>query len=161
MTRRTATAGFALAAATAAAGAAVAGGNDATGAQPARSLDLVLRLPEAQVTQVDAPPPHSDANPEDSPGDAVVLHAPVRKPGGAKAGQIDAVFTATAGGDREQIVGTFTLGRNQIAVQGIDGAAPVDRVAIVGGTGRFAGARGTLTAREMGAQRHFHLSFQR
>jgi hypothetical protein len=161
MTRRTATAGIALAAVTAAIGAAVAAGDDAPGAQAARSLDLVLRLPEAQVTQVDAPPAHSDANPEDSPGDAIVLHAPVRKPAGGKAGQIDAVFTATSGGDREQIVATFTLRRGQISVQGIDGAATVDRVAIVGGTGRFAGSHGTLTAREMGAQRRFHASFER
>jgi hypothetical protein len=161
VTRRTATAGLALAALTAAVGAVVAGGNDAAATRAARSLDLVLRLPEARVTQVDAPPAHSNTNPQDSPGDAIVLHAPVRKPAGAKVGQIDAVFTATAGSDREQIVCTITLGRNQIAVQGIDGAASVDRVAIVGGTGRFAGARGTLTARETGAQRRFHLSFER
>jgi hypothetical protein len=160
MTRRTATAALALAAVTAAIAVAVAERNDAAGAQAARSLDLVLRLPEAQVTRVDAPPAHSDANPEDSPGDSIVLHAPVRNPSGAKAGQIDAVFTATAGGDREQIVATFTLRRGQISVQGIDGAETVDRVAIAGGTGRYAGARGTLTAREMGAQRRFHLTYE-
>jgi hypothetical protein len=160
MTRRTATAALALAAITAAIAVAVAERNDAAGAQAARSLDLVMRLPEAQVTQVDAPPAHSDANPEDSPGDAIVLHAPVHEPAGPKAGQIDAVFTATAGSDREQIVATFTLGRDQIALQGIDGAAPLDRVAIVGGTGRYAGARGTLTARETGAARRFHLTYK-
>ena len=160
MTRKTATAALALAATTAAAGALVADGSRATAARAPKALELVLRLSEAQVSQIDAPPLHS-TQPADSPGDAIVLHAPVHKRTGAKAGLIDAVFTATARGDREQVVATFTVGRDQIAVQGIDGAATTDRGAILGGTGRYAAARGTLTATQQGATRRFRFSFRR
>jgi hypothetical protein len=157
MTRTTGITALSLAALALGAGATV-GSTDSTSH---KSLRLVLRLPEAQVTQVDAPPAHSAAAPEDSPGDAVVLHAPVRRSAGAKAGQLDAVFTATARGDREQVVGTFTVGGDQISVQGIDGPAETDRVAITGGTGRYAGARGTVTSRSKGPERRFYFVFVR
>jgi hypothetical protein len=161
MNHRTATAALLLAATSIPTGALIAAQTGAAGATTPTSLDLVLRLPEARATQVDAPPLHSAAKPDDSPGDAVVLHAPVHRPGGAKAGLIDAVFTTTATADREQILATFSVGPDQIAVQGIDAAASTDHVAIVGGTGRYAGAHGTLTSTEAGPQRRFHFTFRR
>jgi len=53
---------------------------------------------------------------------------------------------------------TITLPDGSIAAQGIDAAAATDALAIVGGTGRYDGARGTLTATEGGGTIELHLA---
>jgi aminoglycoside-2''-adenylyltransferase len=67
--------------------------------------------------------------------------------------RINATFLTTAPGTSakddgsEQLTGTVRLPQGQISVLGTVGAyARVAHVAIVGGTGRYAGARGDVTA---------------
>jgi hypothetical protein len=71
----------------------------------------------------------------------------------SRIGTIDATFLTTAPGTdarhdgSEQLTATLRLPGGQIAVLGNVGAfARVTHVAIVGGTGRYAGARGDVTA---------------
>ena len=79
-------------------------------------------------------------------GGQVILNGPLRGSDGAKAGVLDAVFTTTASNAREQLVITLTLPEGSITAQGIDAAASSDTLAITGGTRRYDGTRGTLTA---------------
>jgi hypothetical protein len=120
----------------------------------ATTLDLALDGRHAVRTFVEAPPRHSAGAPDDSPGDTVVLHAPVLDGNGARIGVIDATFVTTARGSSakrdgsEQLTGTLRLPGGQIAVLGTVGAyARISHVAIIGGTGRYTGARGAITAR--------------
>jgi hypothetical protein len=118
------------------------------------TLDLAVDGRHAIRTLVDAPPRHSRGVADDSPGDAVVLHAPLLGPNGKGVGLIDGTFVTTATGTSakqdgtELLTATLTLtGGGQLAIQGIVGAfASTTHVAIVGGTGRYAGARGEVTA---------------
>jgi hypothetical protein len=126
---------------------ALAGG--ATGS----TLDLALDARHAIRTYVDAPPKHTSGAPDDSPGDTVILHARLLDRHGKRVGVIDATFVTTATGTdakhdgSEQLTGTLRLADGQIAVLGTVGAYDrTTHVAIIGGTGRYTGARGDVTA---------------
>lgn len=138
-------------AATAAGVVALDGSPTEAGASPPRPLDIVLRQSEAHVTMVPGSQ-HPAGQQGQSPGDIVVMNGPVRDWGsGRLRGQVDATFTATrtatAKGDREQDIGTFSIGGDQISVLGVSetGSPTAKTVGIIGGTGRFATARGTVT----------------
>jgi hypothetical protein len=114
--------GAAFLAGGAASAAAEAGGN-------VSAVDLAIDGQHATRTFVDAAPKHT------------------------RTATIDATFVTTAPGTSakhdgsEQLTGTLRLPQGQIAVLGTVGAyVRVTHVAIVGGTGRYAGARGDVTA---------------
>jgi hypothetical protein len=118
------------------------------------TLDLALDGQHATRTYVDAAPRHTRRAPNDSPGDTIVLHAPLADAHGTRTGTIDATFLTTAPGTSakhdgsEQLTGTLTFADgSELAVPGVVGAfARTSHVAIVGGTGKYAGARGQITA---------------
>jgi hypothetical protein len=127
------------------------GRSEALGASSPRQLDIVLRQSEAHMTMVPGSQ-HPDGQQGQSPGDIVVMNGPVRDwDSGRVLGQVDATFiatrTGTADGDREQDTGIFSIGGDQISVLGVsETASPGSKtVGIIGGTGRFATARGTVT----------------
>lgn len=60
------------------------------------------------------------------------------------------VTTVLADGFRTHCVGTARLPGGQIAFQGLVSNAPVKRLAVVGGTGRYRNAAGTLVLTELG-----------
>jgi hypothetical protein len=151
-------------------GAAVLAGGAAAAAAhadgSASTLDLALDGRHATRTFIDAAPKHTRTAPNDSPGDTLVMHASLLDRRGARIGTIDATFVTTAPGTgakhdgSEQLTGTLRLPDGQIAVLGTVGSfARVTHVAIVGGTGRYAGARGDVTARFTPRAVKLHVAF--
>ena len=108
-------------------------------APPTGTLQIVLRPQSFQL--VDLPPKRSGDGPP-SPGDASITTYRVFDASGAKRlGRADFVCTTLdRRGEHEQCTGTIALPDGQLATQG-----DADNVAIVGGTGAYAGARGTAT----------------
>jgi hypothetical protein len=109
---------------------------------PTGTLQMVLR-PES-FNLVDNPPKRSGDGPP-SPGDASITGYRVLDASGAKRlGRAQFVCVATdRRGEHEQCAGTIALPGGQIATQG-----DADHVAIVGGTGAYAGARGTAAGQD-------------
>jgi hypothetical protein len=80
-----------------------------------------------------------------SPGDVSIITYRVFNAGGAqRIGRAQFVCTATdRRGEHEQCTGTIALRDGQIATQG-----DAENVALVGGSGAYAGARGTATGED-------------
>jgi hypothetical protein len=111
-------------------------------AAPAGTLQVVLRQQSFQW--VDLPPRRSGDGPP-SPGDESITTYRVFDISGAKRlGRAHFVCTALdRRGEHEQCAGTIALADGQLATQG-----DADNVAVVGGSGAYAGARGTATGAE-------------
>jgi hypothetical protein len=119
-----------------------AGARAASG-PPTGALQIVLRPRSFHV--VDNPPKRTgDRAP--SPGDALITTYRVFDASGAKRlGSAQVVCVATdRRGERQQCNGTVALPGGQIAIQ----AGDADHVAVVGGSGVYAGARGTATGED-------------
>jgi hypothetical protein len=132
----------------------------------AATLDLAIDGQHATRMLVDAAPKHTRTAPNDSPGDTIVLHAPLLDRHNVRVGTIDATFVTTAPGTSakhdgsEQLTGTLRLPQGQIAVLGTVGAyARITHVAIIGGTGRYADARGDVTALFTPRSVKLHIAF--
>lgn len=84
----------------------------------------------------------------ESPGDAISFTDTLRQRG-AVAGFAEASGTLVdQKRDANELQGTFDLPNGQIMINGISlGQAPTQTFAIVGGTGRYEGARGTASIR--------------
>src|SRR6266542_2175021 len=111
-------------------------------APPTGTLQIVLRPQSFHL--VDTPPKRSGDGPP-SPGDASITAYRVFDASGAKGlGRAQFVCTATdRHGAHEQCTGTIALPNGQLATQG-----DADNVAVVGGSGAYAGARGTAAGHE-------------
>jgi hypothetical protein len=98
-----------------------------------------------------------------SVGDQIVQHDNYLNGSGKRVGSLELVCTITRGGSfanaAEQCVATATLPGGTLALS-TGGGFDTHEAAIVGGTGRFAGARGTVTTRPSKSQTNraeFHL----
>jgi hypothetical protein len=110
-----------------------------TSAPPIGTLQVVLR--QQSFRFVDLPPKRSGDGPP-SPGDHTITTYRVFDASGAKRlGRADFVCTSlNRRAEHDQCAGTIALSDGQIATQGDAG-----NVAVVGGSGAYAGARGTAT----------------
>lgn len=143
---------LAAVAALSATGAAVA--TQSSGQDPAAlpELELQMRFKEARTSFVDVPPRMTKRRPSESPGDTAVLRGTLRDAAGARAGTVHGTFTVTGGRSprtTELTVGTLKLRDGMITSQGIADnttGSDEDAFAITGGTGRYEGASGTMTA---------------
>ena len=144
MNRRVPIAVVAVAAA-GAAGVSLAG---SSGAQqppaPATSLELVQRSREGTFKYVDIGRRSTPENP--SPGDPALIGGPLRDASGQRGGRVHALFIRHEGRRRivDIVSARFALEGGDIVVDGLNRNQRVTEQAIVGGTGRYAGARGVL-----------------
>jgi hypothetical protein len=109
---------------------------------PTGALQIVLR---PQAFHVVDPPPKRQGDRPPSPGDDTITVYRVFDAAGAnRLGRAQFVCVTTdRRGEHEQCTGTIALPGGQIATQG-----DVDNVAVVGGSGSYAGARGTATGQD-------------
>jgi Dirigent-like protein len=116
---------------------------------PTGSLELVSRESETRFTFVDNPPRRRERA-----GDLFVINSRLRDSSGRPAGRLHASFAETQPPPRVVAQGTvtFLLRDGQIAVSGpIVNRGPRDRtdtLAVVGGSGAYTAARGTLVTTE-------------
>lgn len=111
-------------------------------APPTGTRHIVLR--PKSFAFADVPPKRSGDGPP-SPGDAsIITYRVFDASGGKRVGRAQFVCIATdRRGEHEQCSGTIALPDGQIATQG-----DAENVAIVGGTGPYAGARGVATGED-------------
>jgi hypothetical protein len=122
-------------------------------------LELTQRDRESRFKLiVDAPPRlRGDSI---SSGDSFLITGRVRDQAGRRAGRLQAVFVATNARRQDaEVSGTFILSGGRIMVAGADTRGRIDDFAITGGTGRYAGARGTFRVTESRRSTGFLFTF--
>ena len=128
---------------------------------PTGTLDLVLRDRESTFRYVDNPPRGGDPE-RPSPGDTAIIGGTLRDTSNRRVGRVHATFVRIRGGRKEvdQVSGTFVVQGGYIVVQGVDvHPGRTDEMAIAGGTGRYAGARGILRITDTRRGARFRFSF--
>lgn len=120
--------------------------------QSPTALVLINRHSEDQTKIVDNPP-----RKKDGAGDIIVIDEKLRDTRGAVVGQAYAVFVQTRRAAQGTI--TFRVPGGRIEAAGIDGVGDSGEFAIVGGTGDYAGARGTVTRSEIRGGQQFKFAF--
>jgi hypothetical protein len=125
----------------------------AAGAQAPSTLQLVQIDREVRTGLVDSPPKRRE-----SPGDVFTVRGPVRDAAGGRAGTSNGVFTQT-GPRTAHGAATFTLPGGRIAVQGVLGLGGDDTLAVVGGTGTYANATGSVRVVQRQARTTFTFTF--
>ena len=78
------------------------------------------------------------------PGDVVVYANPVFDRHGTRVGTDHAICTVLSA-TQSQCDATLALPKGQIVTHGLEGSKTGFEVAVIGGTGSYAGARGTMT----------------
>jgi hypothetical protein len=126
---------------------------------PAGTLELVSREGETRFTFVDNPPRR-----EERAGDLFMINARLRDVSGRPVGRLHASFAETQPPPRVVAQGsaTFILGNGQIMVSGPIVDRPGDRtdtLAVVGGTGAYTGARGTLVTTDRQRSSRYMFTF--
>jgi hypothetical protein len=106
------------------------------------TLELVQLERDVNAGFVDNPPRRRE-----TAGDVFTIRGPVRDASGRRAGRAEAVFTQTA---RRSSFGsaTFVLSGGQLVISGIVDGGSSDTLAVVGGTGAYAGATGSVRVTE-------------
>jgi hypothetical protein len=142
--------------------AAVLGGS--SGAQqpgpPTGTLELVTLDRETRFKFVDNPPKRRER-----PGDLFMINARVRDSSNRPTGRLHASFAETQPPPRVVAQGsaTFILGNGQIMVSGliVDQGRndQTDTFAVVGGSGAYAAARGTMVTTETRTRTRFVFTF--
>ena len=110
-------------------------------------INLEMRFSEAKFQMIDNPPHMTKKRPSESPGDMVVARGWLRDPAGDRAGRIHSTFTVTGGKSpktTELATGIIDLKGGQVAIQGVIGTESTDVLPIVGGSGDYEGARGSV-----------------
>jgi hypothetical protein len=149
---------LALAAAAAVGAAAIVVGGVGSGSVSAqqsctRTITLLESVRETKFHIVDVPPTSkTKREPTLSPGDFVVVHNPVRDESQQRIGSSYSEAMTIVGGkgfERATFMGdlVLVLRDGQITTHGILSASPTSVIAITGGTGAYAGARGTFTTK--------------
>ena len=114
---------------------------------PAGTVQLVQRNEEAKFHLVDEAPRQTRRQ-AFSPGDTLVTRGPLRSTAGERVGRAQMLFVVTRASGQAadtQVSGTLILRDGHIVIEGADTAKEdVDTFAIIGGSGRYAGARGTV-----------------
>ena len=127
---------------------------------PTGTLELMQRAGDVSFRQIDVPP---FQGPRQRPnrGDGAVISGAVRNEAGSRVGRVQAVgvLTNVRREQAEIVSATFLLRGGRIMASGADTRARVDDFAITGGTGRYAGARGTLTLTERRRSAAFLFTF--
>jgi hypothetical protein len=116
----------------------VAAGTGSAQEQPT-TLELVQRSSETRSGFVDAPPRRREG-----PGDLFTVAGPVRDASGRRTGRADASFVQTTA-RHAQGTATFSLPSGTLVATGVVDSGRSDRLAIVGGTGAYADASGTVS----------------
>lgn len=159
MTRLTLFASIALAAVIGVVVAVATSGAQAPG-PPTGSLEVVLQDRDSTFKFVDNRPFRKE-----SAGDMAVISGRLRGTDGSVRGRLQAYFVATKGGNferafRGQVTGTLVLSEGDIVLGGVtDDRRDQEPLAITGGTGAYASARGTAVVTESQNQTRFQLSF--
>ncbi len=126
---------------------------------PTGTLQFVLRERDVAFRFIDNPPRQGERRPP-STGDSFVITGPIRDQSNKRAGRVQAVFVVTdPRREAAQVSATFILNGGQIVINGSEGKARADDFAITGGTGRYAGARGTLRVTESRRENRFLFTF--
>ena len=102
---------------------------------------------------VDNPPKIDPAKQQFSPGDAFVFSSELKTRSGKHAGWLDASCSAVTGGKNgvTECTGAFRLaGGELIASATVAGDEKVTNIAIIGGTGAYAGMRGQVRSVSVG-----------
>jgi nucleotide-binding universal stress UspA family protein len=117
-----------------------AGAGEAEGTQ---RLAYVIEPSDQTVTLVDNPGKRV-AHSKETPGDMAVQEAILRDAEGQRAGEIYATFTTVGKPGIEAVSATLDLSDGDLIAQGMIGNGAEDELGVVGGTGVYSGARGSL-----------------
>jgi hypothetical protein len=130
-------------------------------APPTGTLELVSLDRETRFKFVDKPPRSGDPG-RLSLGDLAIITGRLRDTANRRTGKLlRALHEARRKRRRhvDQVRATFVLRDGHIVVEGISDGGRTENVAVTGGTGRYAGARGTLRVTETRKAAHYRFTF--
>ncbi len=139
---------FAVLAAAVSAAAVAAVSLAAGGGASARSVTFHL-VEKGQAFHFVDNPPSGAATQTASLGDMFVFTSNLFTTGGKRAGVLGAYCVITAGGkeERSECTGSFSLAGGQLhAIVALRGEPRVTKIGIIGGTGAYEGARGSIVS---------------
>jgi hypothetical protein len=142
-------------------GIAVVSSNAQQPGPPTGTLDLVQRGRESTFRHIDHPP-RGGGPQAPSPGDVAIIGGTLRDTSNRRVGKLHVTFMRLKGRRKahvDQVNATFDLKGGQIVMGGVDHGRRTLVVAITGGTGSYAGARGSMRVTQMRREAHFRITF--